>query len=413
MGCLASVLAGRQHVPMRKLTSRVHVRRRVLALASVAALTGTTASMAHAQTADVAAPPPLSAIRLSARAVHSGLNQPIDLASGPDGLLLVAERAGTVRDLSAPGRPVALSIRGVSTRGERGLLGIAVSNDGGELYTAHTDRTGDLLITAYPLTRSDRVVAGAGRVLMRIEHRRYSNHNGGSLDVDANGLLYIATGDGGGSGGPLGRAERLNSFSGKILRIDPRPSGRAAYTVPPTNPFVGSFFSLPEIYAFGLRNPWRISIDRTTDQLWIGDVGQNRREEINVEVVGATGARGGGQNYGWPTKEASLPFRGTIPANVVDPVHEYDQGGRLGCSVTGGVVMRASSGANAAVDGAYVYGDFCSGRLALVRQDGGRLTDVNADVGTVTNVVAFEQTATQTLAVSLSTGTVFELVVTG
>jgi glucose/arabinose dehydrogenase len=364
----------------------------------------------------VATPPasaaPLSELRLTFVPVISGLNRPIDLAQRPGGGLYVAERGGRVRALDVAGRPVIVTIKGVSTNGERGLLGLAFSPTGSELYVAFTDRTGDLRLRAYAMTSATSV--GGSRDLLTVEHRRYSNHNGGSLRVDRDGLVYLGTGDGGGGGDPLNRASNPMSLSGKILRIDPRAGFGRQYQIPASNPFFGQPGVRDEIYALGLRNPWRISIDPATNDLWIGDVGQDKREEINVEraTVNSAGVavRTGGQHYGWPFREASIDYRGNGPAGLVDPIYDYVHGPNdaNGCSVTGGEVVRATTGSLAPLDGAYVFADFCSGRVIALRQTNGAVTEVVDNATNVANLVSFVAVDGRLLAVSIGSGQIFE-----
>jgi glucose/arabinose dehydrogenase len=379
-------------------------------LAVIAAVTAS--SLAIGAPAAHGEPSPLAGTQLSFRPIASGLSQPIDIAKRPGGGLYVAERTGRVRALDIVGAPTVVRLRGISTKGERGLLGLAFSPSGQELYLAFTDSTGDLRLRAYPMTSATTV--GPARNLLTVEHRRYSNHNGGALAVDSDGLVYLATGDGGGGGDPLNRASNPASLSGKILRIDPTPGFGRQYQVPSSNPFFGQPGVRDEIYALGLRNPWRISIDPATNDLWIGDVGQDRREEINLEraVANSDGVpqRTGGQHYGWPFREGIEPYRGTAPAGLVDPLLDYAHGTNdiNGCSVTGGVVVRATSGSLAALDGAYVYGDFCTGRIAALRQRDGTVTEVADNIANVSRVVSFLAVDGRLLAVSIGTGSVVE-----
>ncbi|MGH9000931.1 MAG: PQQ-dependent sugar dehydrogenase, partial [Acidimicrobiia bacterium] len=206
----------------------------------------------------------------------------------------------------------------------------------------------------------------------------FANHNGGQVTFGPDGLLYYFLGDGGSGGDPMGNAQNLGTWLGKILRIDPRPSAGAAYTVPPDNPFVDRAGAKPEIYSLGLRNPWRASWDRGTGDLWIGDVGQNEIEEIDFSPAGTAA----GANYGWNAFEGSKPFNPTTPApeNHTPPVHEYPT--RQGCSVTGGYVYRGA--AIPALAGTYVFGDYCSGQISGLRVSGGKKTEegdlgINAD----------------------------------
>jgi glucose/arabinose dehydrogenase len=199
----------------------------------------------------------------------------------------------------------------------------------------------------------------------------YPNHNGGHLVFGPDDLLYIGTGDGGSAGDPENRAQNLESPLGKILRIDPRRRGSSAYRSPRSNPFVGRA-GRNEIYAYGLRNPWRYSFDRRTGDLYIGDVGQGELEEIDYAVRGE--ARG--RNFGWSCFEGRSRFDESRNCpGAVGPVHQYGRAGGE-CSVTGGVVARDAAVPDLA--GRYVYGDFCAGALRSFRIQNGRATDDRA-----------------------------------
>jgi len=307
-----------------------------------------------------------------------------------DTALYVAEQAGrivAVRDGVLDATPV-LDLSGqVRAGGERGLLGIAFSPDGASLYAHYTNLDGDTRVDEYTMTAG--VADPASRRELLALEQPQANHNGGQLAFGPDDLLYIGLGDGGGGGdtgdghAPGGNGQSLDTLLGKILRIDPRPSGSDPYTIPADNPFAGGG-GRPEIWAYGLRNPWRFSFDRETDDLWIGDVGQNAWEEIDYSPVGAAA----GANYGWARLEGTQPFNGEAPPDAVAPIFEYanpDQG----CSVTGGFVYRGARIPD--LQGAYVFADYCQGDLRALRQENGQLVveralDVNA-----ANVAAFGQ----------------------
>jgi glucose/arabinose dehydrogenase len=307
--------------------------------------------------------------------------------------LWITEQGGTVRrvtrtsgtdpatGLPGPTRdeldPEPVLSLGPLTRGggERGLLGIAFSSDGRHVYVHHTDPQGDIVVAEYTVTEADgttTVDPGSRRVLLTIPHRDYPNHNGGQLAIGPDGFLYIGTGDGGGAGDPGDNGQDPNELLGKILRID--PEGRTAdrpYAIPAGNPFTAGG-GAPEIYLYGARNPWRFSFDTATRDLWVADVGQNKIEEINW-LPAATGA-GIGANLGWNWREGAQPFRqGTPPAGLVDPIFTYPHTGEA-CSVTGGYVYRGE--AIPALDGVYLYGDYCVGEIrGLLARNGVVLDD--------------------------------------
>jgi len=319
-------------------------------------------------TASTAAPEPAG----DPRAARVGLDQVAELTApvatavaGDD--LLIAEQGGRIRALRG-GRldpaPV-LDITGeVVSGGEQGLLGIAVSPDRRYLYVNFTNRRENTSIREYPL-RGDKADAGEGRELLEIADFA-PNHNGGQLAFGPDGKLYIATGDGGGAGDPRGNGQKLSSLLGKILRIEPRPVGGRPYGVPADNPFVGRGGARPEIWAYGLRNPWRFSFDPARGDLWIGDVGQNAWEEVDVMPAGKSGL-----NFGWSLREGRHAFKDNQSApskGLTEPVLEYGRGD--GCTVIGGLVYRGRS--IPALRGAYLYADYCGGWVrAVATRDGG------------------------------------------
>jgi glucose/arabinose dehydrogenase len=280
--------------------------------------------------------------------------------------VFVVERAGTIRVLRR-GRKLGtpfLDIRdSVSTGGERGLLSMAFARDyasSGRFYVYFTDNTGDIRIREYRRSASrDRAAAGSGRDLLRIGHREFSNHNGGQLQIGPDGMLYIGTGDGGGGGDPHRNGQRLSSLLGKLLRIDPRPSGGSPYGIPSGNPFRGRSGARPEIWAYGLRNPWRFSFDRRTGALNIADVGQSAQEEVNF-----ASRRGRGANYGWNVFEGRSRYSGGSLRRHHRPSFVRSHGNGW-CSITGGYVVRDRS--LGGLYGRYVYGDLCRSRIHSVR----------------------------------------------
>jgi glucose/arabinose dehydrogenase len=297
------------------------------------------------------------------------LEQPVAMAVRPgERTLYVVEQVGRVRAIRGgqlDPAPVADISGQVTAGGEQGLLGLAFSPDGRYLYLHYTDREGDHQIAELTMS-GRRADPGSQRSLLRIEDP-YGNHNGGQLAFGPDGRLYIAFGDGGGGGDPLGSGQSLGTLLGKILRIDPRPAGGRAYRVPSDNPFVDRDGARPEIWAYGLRNPWRFSFDAATGDLWIGDVGQNAYEEVDFEPAGS-----GGRNYGWNRREGRHPFSGgDRPDGAVDPVIEY--GRDDGCTVIGGFVYRGRR--IGGLRGAYLYGDYCSGWVRAARTRDGKVLE--------------------------------------
>ena len=306
------------------------------------------------------------------------LDEPIALAVRPgDDALYIAERSGfvrVVRDGEVDRSPL-LDISGeISTGGERGLLGIAFSQDGDELYVSYTNDSGDSRVDAYPFDNGALDVADR-RELLGVE-QPFPNHNGGNVVVGRDGMLYVGLGDGGAGGDPHANGQDPGTLLGKMLRLDP-----ADGAAPPDNPFVDRDEVRPEIFALGLRNPWRFSFDRQTGDLWIGDVGQNSIEEVSVTRAGQSA----GRNFGWNVFEGSQPYKGNKPPpGNVFPVIEYPTG-EQGCAVTGGYVYRGS--AIPELRGAYLYSDYCGGFVRAARVEGTKVTD-EADLGLPVEQVA-------------------------
>jgi glucose/arabinose dehydrogenase len=333
----------------------------------------------------------------------ASLEQPLGMAIRPgDEALYFAQKPGRVvaiRDGEVDPRPV-LDLSGeVSQGGEQGLLGVAFSPSGARLYTNHTDIDGDTRVTEWAM-EGGRADPNSRRQVLFVK-QPYSNHNGGNLLFGPDGFLYIGLGDGGSGGDPRGNAQSLETLLGKMLRIDPRPGGGRPYRIPQDNPFLTRNGARPEIWAFGLRNPWRYSFDRETRDLWIADVGQGAREEINRQAA----ASAGGENYGWDHLEGTRPFEGEAPPAAAPPVFDYgrDRGG----TVIGGYVYRGTR--IPGLVGAYVFGDFFSSELQALRVASGEARVRGLGVR-VENLVSFgEDHAGELYAISLS-GPVFRII---
>lgn len=286
------------------------------------------------------------------------LEAPIDTTVLPGGTVLVAERAGRVRVLEGPepGR-IVLDVSGrTTTDGERGLLSIAVAPWGDELFLSMTDAGGDTLVEAHPIAGTE--VTGDPRAIYATRQPR-ANHNGGPILFLPDGTLLLGLGDGGGAGDPLGAGQDLTTPLGSLVRLAVRDGD---VTVPSDNPFLDVAGADPTIAAYGLRNPWRMSIDRSLGELWIADVGQSAREEINrVPVDQLLGA-----NFGWALREGDIAFLGDEPDDHVPPVHTYGHG--PGCAITGGLVYRGD--AIPELVGGYVFTDLCDGELRVLVAEG-------------------------------------------
>jgi glucose/arabinose dehydrogenase len=289
--------------------------------------------------------------------------------------LFVVEQAGrivVVRGGRRQAQPF-LDIRSkVTAGGEQGLLSMAFAPDyarTGRFYVYYTERSGQEAIWEYRRASEDRADPATARLVLRMADPE-PNHNGGLMIFGADGLMYVGTGDGGGGDdqhGARGNAQSLGSLLGKILRIDPRATGGRPYATPSNNPFAGRSGARPEIYAYGLRNPWRFSFDRTSGALTIGDVGQDAVEEI--DFVGKDGGRGA--NFGWrPWEGRTRNFDEPAPGAIAPVItHTHSEGF---CSITGGYVVRDRS--VPALYGRYVYGDYCEGRLRAATLRAGRRT---------------------------------------
>jgi glucose/arabinose dehydrogenase len=326
-------------------------------------------------------------------------SEPIALITRDDTELYLAERGGVVRIVSDERDDVVLDISAdTNGDGEQGLLGMALSPDGTRMYISFTDTQGDSQLDEY-LVGDDGVPDPATRRVVLTQDQPYPNHNGGHILFGPDGLLYFGLGDGGDGGDPDRRSLDPGTLLGKLLRIDPStPSGDLGYSIPADNPFVGQEGVRPEIWSSGLRNPWRFSFDRATGDLWIGDVGQNAWEEIDMSAA-ADGA-GRGLSFGWSAFEGTHRFNDDQPADGhVPPVFEYPQGDD-GCSVTGGVVYRGTSIPGLA--GAYVFGDYCSGKVWAMRLAGDGAVE-RVELGVVDDLVSFgEDAAGEIYAISIA-----------
>jgi glucose/arabinose dehydrogenase len=340
------------------------------------------------------------------------LDQPIAIAwrPGDDATIYVAEQDGLVLGLPPEGESfVALDVTDLTdSDSEQGLLGLDFADDGQHAYLNYTSEdSGDSHVVEVPVAGDGTLDRDGLRELL-VVGQPYANHNGGSVVVGPDGLLYLGFGDGGSAGDPERAGLDLSTYLGKILRIDPTPNASAPYTVPADNPFVGDAAALPEIWSYGLRNPWRFSFDRDTGNLLVGDVGQGDLEEVSFAPAGPTGSGGAAVNFGWSAYEGSVPYNQDQPiGGVTLPIHEYEHGD-LGCSITGGYVYRGS--AIPALFGTYVFSDYCGGgvRAFAVAPDGGAgpETFISEDPG---SVVTFGESPSGELFVSSHNGGVWRL----
>jgi len=338
----------------------------------------------------------------------TNLVQPDDTSD----LIFVTEQGGVIYSFSTSNPQqtnVFLDITDRVNRGgnEEGLLGIVFAPDYQEsgyfyVYYSAADPTRSVL-SRFNLDQENMDVADPESevTIMEVE-QPYSNHNGGQLAFGPDGYLYIALGDGGSAGDPLGNGQNLGTLLGSILRIDVNGlSGPGYYGIPVDNPFVGVGGAREEIWAFGLRNPWRFSFDSDTGLLWAGDVGQSSWEEINIITKGA--------NYGWNTMEGShcySPSTGCNQSGLTLPVVEYDHS--QGCSVTGGFVYRGDQ--IASLQGYYIYGDYCSGNIWALAYDGSVVTENMLLVDSGLSITSFGEDLAGNLYILDRQGGIYTLV---
>jgi glucose/arabinose dehydrogenase len=321
------------------------------------------------------------------------LSDPIAMASraGTDDLF-VAQRAGQVLVLhmtggnvtGAPAPLVDVSAFTDPGPGERGLLGLTFNPSGTKLYLHYTNLDGNTRVVEYAMSAGgtgDNVVLASRRVVLKV-HQPFANHNGGELTFGPDHRLYLALGDGGDAGDPFNNGQNLRVLLGKVLRINPAAaSGGRNFTPPASNPFFTQPPRRKAIWLYGVRNPWRISFDRDTGDLYVADVGQGQTEEVDVLPADGNGLNAGrGVNLGWRRMEGNHPFNGaTEPANHTPPVFTYEHGGGP-CAVVGGYVYRGN--AIPTLDGTYLFGDFCTGVIeAIVVANGTTLTNHFPNVG--------------------------------
>jgi glucose/arabinose dehydrogenase len=302
----------------------------------------------------------------------SGLNRPVDLQADGSGRLFVIEKVGRIRIiendqlLEAPFLDI--SERVGSDGNEQGLLGLAFHpqyQENGRFFVNYTNTSGDTVLARFQVSSDPNAADPNSEVKLLGVDQPFANHNGGVLAFGPDGYLYAGLGDGGSQGDPRGNAQNTQVLLGKILRLDV-DSGEP-YAVPADNPFGN------EIWAYGLRNPWRFSFDPSTGDLFIGDVGQGQWEEIDFLAAGSPG----GANFGWDHREGAHDYEGGGPEGMIDPVAEYSHP-EGGCSVTGGYTYRGSL---PEWNGIYLYGDYCTGIIwGLIQTDGGWQNQVLFDL---------------------------------
>jgi len=349
----------------------------------------------------------------------TGFNNGIsEIVNAGDNRLFVTEQLGSIYIVDPSGNVLPNKFLDIlnkvtptvfSPGAEQGLLGLAFSPNyatDGYFYVNYTNKTGNgnSVIARYQVSANPDVADAASEQILLTIYQPFNNHNGGSLKFGSDGFLYCAVGDGGSSGDPDNRAQNADSLLGKILRID--VAGGGPYSIPASNPFALSG-GAPEIWALGVRNPWRMSFDRLTNDLWIADVGQNIWEEINFQSANSAG----GENYGWRCYEANANFNtgGCSPAaSYTAPIHSYTHASTNGCAVTGGYVYRGTAFPD--MYGYYFYSDYCNGAIYAIST-----AQIPTTAGTFTgqNFVTFGENNVGELFVgSQANGTVYRLVST-
>lgn len=342
--------------------------------------------------------------------VTGALSFPLDLTAPPgDPRLFIAEKGGTIRIiengalLPAPFLDISAL---VSNGSEQGLLGLAFHPGyagNGYFFVDYTDKSGDTQVARYQVSSNPDIADPTPLPIISVP-QPYSNHNGGGIAFGPDGFLYVALGDGGSGGDPQNHGQDRTDLLGSLLRLD--VDHGSPYAIPSSNPYAGSTSMRQELWNYGLRNPWRFSFDRSTGDLYIADVGQSDREEINVTASSSAG----GENYGWRIMEGKTCYNAMTcnRTGLVLPVLDYGHGD--GCSVTGGYVYRGS--AIPALQGTYFYSDYCEGWVRSLRWQNGRATDLREwpELSGKGNVSSFGQDAAGELYVLVAGGEVYRMV---
>lgn len=357
--------------------------------------------------------------------ITAGLNNPVDVVTAPgDSRLFIAQQNGIIRIWNGTSLSDFINIGSVLTSpagGEQGLLSVVFHpsyNTNRYFFVWYTNTAGNITLARYQRNISNPDIAdvASAQVLLSVPKPGspyYTNHNGGKLNFGTDGMLYIGTGDGGSGGDPFNNAQNGNSLLGKMLRLNVNSFATSApfYDIPPDNPFVNPVDGiLDEIYAIGLRNPWRWSFDRANGDMWIGDVGQGLWEEVNWLPAGSTS----GVNYGWRCYEGAHLYSGggCSPTDTVSPVFEYGHNSTTGgFSITGGYVYRGTE--FPALQGYYITTDYISTNLWLIRPNGIGGFTTTQQSGVLNNISGFGEGADGTLyAIRRSNGTLYKVIVT-
>jgi glucose/arabinose dehydrogenase len=362
----------------------------------------------------VSTTPPQTNPALAFTPVVSGFASPTAITHAGDGSgrIFVVEQGGRIRIVSSGGVLLPTPFLDISGRlvsgGEQGLLGLAFPPGYSAKryfyvnYTRATD--GATVVSRFAVSATPDLADATSEQVVLVVPQPFANHNGGQLAFGSDGMLYVGLGDGGSGGDPQGNGQNPATLLGKVLRIDVE-AGVAPYQIPPDNPFVAVPAARGEIWALGLRNPWRFSFDRLTGDLYVADVGQSAWEEINFQAAGTAG----GANYGWNLIEGPACYSPAVgcvpPSGYSAPVAYY--GHDLGCSITGGYVYRGPG--NPGMQGIYFYGDFCGGRLWGLRKVGtGWQADLLEQTGFAISTFG-EDEAGRLFVADYATGTIYRI----
>ena len=356
------------------------------------------------------------------------LDEPIALAARPSSLnLYIAEKRGTVRVVKVTRTEATTAAAAkltyelqttpildisdeVINDAEQGLLGLTFSTDGRQLYVDYTaEPDGRTVVAEYDLGDRESIDTDSRREILSVA-QPYPNHNGGQLVFGPDGYLYVGLGDGGSGGDPEGRGQNPHDLLGSILRIDPDVGSEdgPAYVIPAGNPFADGVDGLPETWIYGVRNPWRFTFDRTTGDLWIGDVGQGEWEEVNHLPSAGGFDAGRGANLGWDEMEGTHRFEGgENPDGAILPVYEYSHADGA-CSITGGYVYRGE--AIPSLAGGYLFADYCLAGIRALQMDGATVIDQRTFPLPTDQVISFGQDGDGELFVLLQGGQVLKLI---
>jgi glucose/arabinose dehydrogenase len=380
-------------------------------LSSLMAACGTGGAAARSGTAAHEARLPLPAGARRLRLVQIGsFDQPVYVTAprSEPGRLFVVQRTGQIA-LLVNGRRRArpfLDISAIVNSGgqEQGLLGLAFAPDyrhSGRFYVDYTAASNNIHVVEYRRSASDPDVAdpSSARTVLTVDHHAYTNHNGGQLAFGPEGDLYIGVGDGGSEGDPAGNGQNTNTLLAKILRVAPSPNG--GYAIPRGNPFSGKAGRRPEIWAYGLRNAWRFSFDRRTGALIIGDVGQDRQEEIDYAPRGRAGA-----NYGWSIREGDLRNKAGPAPGAIAPVLTASHSEGY-CAIIGGYVVRDRS--LPSLYGRYLFGDYCRPQIESVKLSPGHASGLHATGMQVGGTAGFGEDARGHIYIASLNGPVYRI----